>query len=279
MPELPEVETVRKGLVQLVTNKTIEAVNVYWPKIIEQPEVQQFQSDLVGQTIQTVHRRGKYLIFVLDTVEMVSHLRMEGKYDYFPNITPKSKHTHVTFTFTDKSQLHYQDVRKFGRMALIKKGTAGMYKGIKKLGPEPILPDFSLDAFQIRLKRVNKAIKPALLDQTIVTGLGNIYVDEALWRAKIHPETPGSLLNTTESTALNEAIIAVLQEAVEAGGTTIRTYQNALGEPGSFQTSLYVYGQQGTPCVRCGTAIIKTKVAQRGTHLCPHCQIKKGVRV
>lgn len=275
MPELPEVETVRRGLIHLVKQKTIKYVDVYWSKIIERPDVPEFKADLIGETILDVHRRGKYLVFIFDNFEMVSHLRMEGKYDYFPEITAPTKHTHVVFTFDDHSQLHYQDVRKFGRMALLPKGEAKSYKGIQKLGPEPVLPDFSLVAFATRLKKVNKAIKPALLDQTIVTGLGNIYVDEALWRAKIHPETSGVMLKAEEVSTLHEAIIDVLSAAVEAGGTTIRTYQNALGEAGTFQTSLYVYGQQGKPCIRCGTTIIKCKVAQRGTHLCPHCQMKK----
>lgn len=275
MPELPEVETVRRGLKSLVLHKTIAGVTIYWPKIIESPDTAAFTATLIGETIQDVNRRGKYLIVVFDDVEMISHLRMEGKYDYFAVSTPPGKHTHVVFTFTDGSELHYQDVRKFGRMALVAKGKAAQYKGIQKLGPEPVEPDFELKAFQARLKRVKKAIKPALLDQTIVTGLGNIYVDEALWRAKIHPETSGNVLTEREVAQLHEAIIDVLAQAVTAGGTTIRTYQNALGEAGNFQTSLYVYGQQGTPCARCGTPIIKCKVAQRGTHLCPHCQQKK----
>lgn len=317
MPELPEVETVRKGLEQLVVGKTIEKVEVRWPKIIEMPEVPLFQVLLEGQTIKEVHRRGKFLIFKLTDHDLISHLRMEGKYEFFPAATTKeedvelgdtsllaaesnaalrlteeqlkkakldhdlekkrelfpiTKHTHVLFTFTDHSQLQYRDVRKFGRMALVAKDSADQYKGIRQLGPEPRPEVFTFENFQTGLLRSKKAIKPLLLDQRLVTGLGNIYVDEALWQAKIHPEQPADTLTDKEIQQLRTAIIDVLERAVLAGGTTIRTYLNALGEAGKFQLSLNVYGQTAKPCPRCGSPIIKIKVAQRGTHLCPHCQ-------
>ncbi|KAF1298670.1 DNA-formamidopyrimidine glycosylase [Enterococcus sp. JM4C] len=279
MPELPEVETVRKGLERLVVGKTIESVKILWPRIIERPESDLFATELIGQSIEAVHRRGKYLLFQLTNWELVSHLRMEGKYEFYPNDPLVSKHTHVIFHFTDGSQLHYNDVRKFGRMALIPKGTSGTYKSLATLGPEPLPEVFKLAEFEKGLKKSHKAIKPLLLDQKLVTGLGNIYVDEALWQAKIHPEQPADTLNKKEITTLRLAIIDVLGKAVEAGGTTIRSYLNALGEAGKFQVSLEAYGQTGVPCSRCGTAIIKTKVAQRGTHYCPNCQKLKVRKV
>ncbi|MFC4771674.1 DNA-formamidopyrimidine glycosylase [Enterococcus hermanniensis] len=272
MPELPEVETVRRGLVSLVKGKTIAKVDVYWPRIIEFPEVEIFSQQLVGETIETVERRGKYLIFEFTHYEMVSHLRMEGKYEFFKEATPLDKHSHVRFIFTDGTELVYHDVRKFGRMALLQKGTAKDYKGLAQLGPEPIDEDFDLNAFVKNLKKAKTMIKPLLLNQKIVAGLGNIYVDEVLWLAKIHPERPANTLKQKEVVALREAIIEVITKAKAAGGTTIRTYLNALGEAGHFQQELHVYGQTGNPCPRCGTPIIKIKVAQRGTHLCPHCQ-------
>jgi formamidopyrimidine-DNA glycosylase len=186
------------------------------------------------------------------------------------------KHTHVIFNFTDHSRLFYNDVRKFGRMVLVPKDESSQYKGIKQLGPEPQPDVFYLETFQEKLKRSAKAIKPLLLDQKLVTGLGNIYVDEALWEAQIHPETPANALNESETTRLYQAIIDVLARAVEAGGTTIRSYANALGEAGTFQVSLNAYGQTDLPCPRCQTPIVKTKVAQRGTHYCPTCQKRKG---
>ncbi|MGF2941670.1 DNA-formamidopyrimidine glycosylase [Enterococcus xiangfangensis] len=278
MPELPEVETVRKGLVSLVKGKTIAKVDVYWPRIIEFPEVEIFQQQLVGEKIETIDRRGKYLIFQFTHYEMVSHLRMEGKYEYFAAPTPLDKHSHVRFIFTDGTELVYRDVRKFGRMALLKKGAAKEYKGLVQLGPEPTETEFKLADFKRQLAKSSTMIKPLLLNQKIVAGLGNIYVDEVLWLAKIHPEQPANTLNGQAVQRLREAIIEVIAKAKEAGGTTIRTYLNALGEAGHFQQELHVYGQTDKPCSRCQTPIIKIKVAQRGTHLCPHCQKLKKVK-
>lgn len=273
MPELPEVETVRTGLEQLVVHKTIQQVEVLWPSIIETTDIEQFKLDLQGEEIQQVTRRGKFLIFHLTHYDLISHLRMEGKYEYYlDDHQAISKHTHVIFKMIDGSELRYLDVRKFGRMALVPKGEANQYKGIKKLGPEPVLPDFNLAKFTKDLNKRQTAIKPLLLTQQLVTGLGNIYVDEALFRAKIHPEQVASDLSKNEIKVLHQSIIAVLAEAVKAGGTTIRTYKNALGEAGNFQVALKVYGQTGEPCPNCGTPIRKIKVAQRGTHFCPHCQ-------
>ncbi|GAA2912362.1 DNA-formamidopyrimidine glycosylase [Enterococcus pseudoavium] len=277
MPELPEVETVRKGLVSLVKGKTIAKVEVYWPRIVEFPEVERFQQQLVGETLETVDRRGKYLIFHFTHYELVSHLRMEGKYEFFKEATPLDKHSHIRFIFTDGSELIYHDVRKFGRMALLKKGTAKNYKGLLQLGPEPTEETFDLTDFKLQLKKSATMIKPLLLNQKVVAGLGNIYVDEVLWLAKIHPEQPANTLSSQRVRKLREAIIVVIEKAKAAGGTTIRTYLNALGEAGHFQQELQVYGQTGKPCPRCGTPIIKIKVAQRGTHLCPHCQKLKKV--
>ncbi len=280
MPELPEVETVRKGLERLVVGKTIDAVTVLWPRIIELPEVPLFQAFLSGQEIIGVQRRGKFLILKLTDFDLVSHLRMEGKYEYFPSAQTaiQDKHTHVIFQMQDGSQLQYRDVRKFGRMALVPKNQSSKYKGIQQLGPEPLSHDFDKIAFQEALKKKTMAIKPLLLNQKIVVGLGNIYVDESLWLASIHPERLASSLTERETSLLYESIITVLGQAVEAGGTTIRTYANALGEAGTFQVSLQVYGQTGQPCTRCQTPIQKIKVAQRGTHFCPTCQRNKEVR-
>ncbi|MBM7687671.1 DNA-formamidopyrimidine glycosylase [Enterococcus ureilyticus] len=275
MPELPEVETVRKGLEKLVVGKTIKEVTVLWPRIIETPEVDVFAQQLIGQTIENMERRGKFLIFKLTNYDLISHLRMEGKYETHDPQNDRNKHTHVIFTFTDETELRYLDVRKFGRMTLVEKNQAGLYKGILALGPEPVPSQFKLSEFRSGLKKHHKAIKPLLLDQRLVTGLGNIYVDEALWEAKIHPEQPADTLKAKEIERLYHAIIDVLGRAVEAGGTTIRSYLNALGEAGTFQISLNVYGQTEKPCSRCGTPIKKIKVAQRGTHFCPKCQTLK----
>lgn len=273
MPELPEVETVRKGLEKLVLKATIESVEVYWDRIISGPiETAEFKRILMGEKIMEFDRRGKYIIIRFNQWALVSHLRMEGKYEVEESAAPLKKHTHVVFHLADGRDLCYLDVRKFGRMTLVPIGEEFTATGIRLLGPEPTVETFDEATFYKTLQTKKRAIKPLLLDQKIVAGLGNIYVDEALFLAKIHPLRTANSLQKIEVSKLHEAIIKVLGDAVEAGGTTIRTYQNALGEAGSFQVNLSVYGKKGLPCVRCGTPIEKIKVAQRGTHFCPMCQ-------
>lgn len=278
MPELPEVETVKKGLLHLVQHKRIAEVIVRWPKIVEVPTAEEFCQNLIGEQIETIHRRGKFLLFKLTHFDLISHLRMEGKYEYFPeeDLAQVDKHTHVIFKFTDGSQLHYNDVRKFGRMILVKKDQGLLYKGIQKLGPEPTSDEFDLTNFASKLQKSTSFIKPLLLNQKVVAGLGNIYTDEALWFAKIHPQQPASTLTHGQIENLRVAIIEVLDRAVKAGGTTIRSYKNALGEAGAFQMDLMVYGKTDEPCPRCGTPITKIQVGQRGTHFCPYCQKIRG---
>lgn len=271
MPELPEVETVRRGLERLVVGKTIGQVQVRYAKMIG-TGVDSFVHDLPGQTIERIGRRGKYLLFYLTGGVLVSHLRMEGKYLFYPDAVPEHKHAHVFFEMTDGGTLVYEDVRKFGTMELLRKDQLGAYFTARKLGPEPTEADFLLPPFAAVLSRSKKPIKPYLLEQTLVVGLGNIYVDEALWRARIHPARPAASLKSAEVKRLREQIIEVLQLGIEKRGSTIRTYRNALGEDGTMQDFLQVYGKTGQPCARCSSPIEKIKLGGRGTHLCPHCQ-------
>ena len=271
MPELPEVETVRRGLERLVVGKTIRQVRICYAKMIG-TGVDAFVHDLPGQTIERIGRRGKYLLFYLTGGVLVSHLRMEGKYLFYPDAVPERKHAHVFFEMTDGGTLVYEDVRKFGTMELLRKDQLEAYFAARKLGPEPTEADFLLPPFAAALSRSKKPIKPYLLEQTLVVGLGNIYVDEALWRARIHPARPAASLKPAEVKRLREQIIEVLQLGIEKRGSTIRTYRNALGEDGTMQDFLQVYGKTGQPCVRCGSPIEKIKLGGRGTHLCPHCQ-------
>ena len=271
MPELPEVETVRRGLERLVVGKTIGQVQVRYAKMIG-TGVDSFVHDLPGQTIEKIGRRGKYLLFYLTGGVLVSHLRMEGKYLFYPDAVPERKHAHVFFEMTDGGTLVYEDVRKFGTMEFLKKDQLEAYFAARKLGPEPTEADFLLPPFAAALGRSKKPIKPYLLEQTLVVGLGNIYVDEALWRARIHPARPADSLKPAEVKRLREQIIEVLQLGIEKRGSTIRTYRNALGEDGTMQDFLQVYGKTGQPCARCGSPIEKIKLGGRGTHLCPHCQ-------
>ena len=173
---------------------------------------------------------------------------------------------------TDGGTLVYEDVRKFGTMELLNKDQLEFYFAARKLGPEPTDADFLLSPFAAALSRSKKLIKPYLLEQTLVVGLGNIYVDEALWRARLHPARPSASLKPAEVKRLREQIIEVLQLGIEKRGSTIRTYRNALGEDGTMQDFLQVYGKTGHPCARCGSPIEKIKLSGRGTHLCPRCQ-------
>ncbi|WP_156291433.1 DNA-formamidopyrimidine glycosylase [Oceanobacillus salinisoli] len=277
MPELPEVETIRKTLIPFVTNKTIKEVNVYWPKMVKEPDdVEQFKQILQGQTIQKIGRRGKFLLFYMMEYVLVSHLRMEGKYRVVPSGEPVAKHTHVIFRFTDGEDLRYNDVRKFGTMHVYPIGQEFQHKPLNKLGPEPFDQSFTSDYLYQKLKRTERSVKAALLDQSIVTGLGNIYVDEALFRAGVHPAKKANKLTKREVERIWEQSIQTLSDAVKQGGTTIRSYVNGQGEMGMFQQELFVYGQENKECKHCGSPIIKIRVAGRGTHICTTCQKDKG---
>ena len=273
MPELPEVETIRKTLEHLTIGKQIEDVAVYWPKIIKKPiEHEQFIDALKGQTIESVGRRGKFLIFYLTDLALVSHLRMEGKYGLFQEDEKMDKHTHVLFTFTDRTQLRYKDVRKFGTMHLFAKGEELSSLPLSQLGPEPLSDDFSKQYMIDNLQKTSRNIKAVLLDQKLVVGVGNIYVDESLFRAKIHPQRIASSLTEEEIERIVSEVKSTLAEAITQGGSTIRTYINSQGQIGMFQQQLLVYGRNGEPCKECGSKIEKLKVAGRGTHVCPSCQ-------
>lgn len=279
MPELPEVDVVAQGLNKTVKNLTIKKIQVFWSNMINTDQtINNWIDTLIGETIETVRRRGKYILFELTNWLLISHLRMEGKYFYFTQgevdsgMATKAKHTHVIFHFIDGSQLHYHDVRKFGRFECIEKQAEKQFFEDKHLGPEPLSKTFTLENFSDALRKSNQKIKPYLLSQKPVAGLGNIYVDEALFQGKIHPSRLAHRLTKTETAHLYEAIRDILRRAVVAGGSTIRTYKNTLGETGTFQTQLQVYGKQGEPCPRCQTPINKIQLGQRGTHFCPQCQ-------
>lgn len=276
VPELPEVEVNRRGLQRLVQNKVIDDIIVYWPRIIvgyeDNPDV---LNELKHMTILDVKRRAKYLLFELENAYFVSHLRMEGKffvYEYKEIPNQKDKHTHVIIKFTDQSELHYNDVRKFGRMEYVPKEAIDEFFQAKKIGPEPTKESFSLSVFENNLKASKQVIKQALLSQKLVAGLGNIYVDEVLFKSQIHPEKQANQLNHQSIEKLYQAIIETIDSAIKLGGSTIRSYKNTVGEEGRYQEQLLVYGKAGQPCPRCSVLIEKIKVAQRGTHYCPHCQ-------
>ena len=274
MPELPEVETVRRGLEKLILGKKIASLDIRYPKMIK-TDLDQFQKELPGQEIQSMGRRGKYLLFFLTDKVLISHLRMEGKYFYYPTNVPERKHAHIFIQFEDGGVLVYEDVRKFGTMELLAPELLDAYFVSKKLGPEPTEHDFDLEIFIGALKKSKKPIKSHLLDQTLVAGLGNIYVDEVLWKAKVHPSRASKSLTRAEATAIYDQTIEVLGQAVEKGGSTIRTYTNAFGEDGTMQNFHQVYDKAGQACSRCGSIIEKIQLGGRGTHFCPKCQRRK----
>ncbi|GED68246.1 formamidopyrimidine-DNA glycosylase [Brevibacillus reuszeri] len=275
MPELPEVETVVRTLKGLVLGKTIERVSVFLPRIIRTPDdVEAFKAHLAGQTIQDITRRAKFIQFFLDQDVLISHLRMEGRYGLYQYDEPVEKHTHVIFHFTDKTELRYRDVRQFGTMDLYPRGMETSTGPLAKLGVEPLEESFTADALKRLLKGRPTKIKPLLLNQECIVGLGNIYVDESLFKAGIHPERPAGKLTGKQVISLHQSIVATLSEAVEQGGSSIKSYVNGQGEMGMFQQSLLVYGRKEEPCVNCGTEIIRFVVGGRGTHICPLCQKK-----
>lgn len=273
MPELPEVETIKRTLSELVVGKEIADVTVAYPKIVKMPDdIEAFRQQLRGTKIRKISRRGKFLKIHCSPWILVSHLRMEGKYRLFSQSEPVEKHTHVIFHFTDGTELRYKDVRKFGTMHLLVEGEEEQVQPLKKLGPEPLSDQFTLSWFQDELSKRPTKIKALLLNQSFLVGLGNIYVDEALFQAKVHPERPASSLQSDEIKKLYQAIRKTLSQAIEAGGSSIRSYLNGVGEMGMFQMQLKVYGRKGEPCLNCGHPLTRLVVAGRGTHICRQCQ-------
>ena len=278
MPELPEVETVKNVLNKIVTNKTIKSIDVYRDLTIE-GDKNEFVSSLTGETFLNVSRIGKYLIFHLTNDKVIiSHLRMEGKYYEYQESERDSKYAKVVFHFTDKTKLCYDDSRAFGLMKLSTESEYQKEEMIKKLGPEPFdINDVSLIIKKV--KKSNKPIKTTLLDQTLITGLGNIYVDETLYASKIHPLTPANKINKDEWESIINNAKEILSIAIEMGGSTIKSYHPGKDIDGNFQTRIKIYGRSGEICPTCGHTFRFIKVGGRGTTFCPLCQLKKGAPI
>lgn len=269
MPELPEVETVVNTLKNMIINKKIVKVDVYWDNIVDKISVDEFKEKIVNQHIVDIERKGKIILYILDDYVMLSHLRMEGKY-YVDSEFTKDKHSHVIIYFDDNTFLRYHDTRKFGKISLISKSKINEHPYIQKVGPEPFTIDSEYLYDRLKTKRIE--IKACLLDQSIMSGLGNIYVDEVLFLSKINPSTPSNTISKAQVKFIIDNSIKVLNKAISLGGTTIRSYTSSLGVSGRFQNELNVHTKVGLPCPICKTIIIKTKVKQRGTYLCPKCQ-------
>ena len=271
MPELPEVETVRKALLNKLKNKKILDINVLHNNVFENQDISFIKNNIKNQEIKTIKRRGKWLVFELDDYYLLSHLRMEGKYLYRDIGQDIGKHELVVFNIDNEFELRYKDVRKFGKMYLILKDKIED-SPLEKLGYEPW--DDMLDVSYLKEKYKNKSlpIKTLLLDQTIITGIGNIYADEILFLSGINPLRKGKELSDDELQKIIDNTRIVLSDAIEKGGTTIRSYTSEEGVTGLFQNDLNVHQREGKKCPVCGSVIKKIKVGGRGTYYCEKCQ-------
>ena len=288
MPELPEVETVRLQLLRKVKGRTIKTVTVYHPKTVSHDAT--FPKRLTGKTITHIDRIGKLLIFSFtgeDNLYLLAHLKMTGQFFFVDatgtasggghSMTPTDtmnlphKHTRVSFSFTDSSVLYFNDMRLFGYTKLASR--AEVTRARTGYGPEPIDLAFDIPWFTAKLKQKKTVIKAALLNQKFIAGLGNIYVDEALFTAKVKPTRRANTITKREAVGIATAAGDVMRHAIKVGGTTFQHFADTGGEAGNYSDYLKVFGKQDTPCPRCGTTIKKIRCAGRGTHYCPGCQI------
>ncbi len=275
MPELPEVETIKNVLVKIVNGHKINKIDVYRKGTIE-GDANEFIKGLTGETFLSMSRIGKYLIFHLTNDKViVSHLRMEGKYYEFDESENDSKYAKVVFHLDNGKKLCYDDSRCFGILKLSNEKEYQNLEMISKLGPEPFLVK-DVTPIMKQVSKVKKPIKTTLLDQTIITGLGNIYVDETLYASHIHPLTPASLITKKEWEEIIKNSVEILNIAIQMGGSTIKSYHPGKDIDGNFQTRIKIYGKEGESCPTCGHTYRFIKVGGRGTTFCPICQRKKG---
>ncbi len=270
MPELPEVETVARGLRESLIARTIIGVTVDWPRTVARPPLEEFRQRVVGRQVVSVGRRGKYVVIGLDRGHLLIHLKMSGHLQVVPASEPLDKHTHTLFDLDDGQQLRFQDTRKFGRVYLVddpQQVTAA-------LGPEPLADDFTLDDFRQRLARRSGRLKSLLMDQRFLAGIGNIYADEALFAAQLHPLRKADSLAPDEQARLYEAVRSVLRRAVASRGTTLGDggYRDTRGQAGAFQDQIAVYGRTGKPCPSCEAPVERLVIGGRSSHFCPQCQ-------
>lgn len=270
MPELPEVETTRRGIAAHLIGQQVHAVVVRNPHLRWRVPAALIR-DLPGQTVHQVDRRAKYLLLRADSGTVIMHLGMSGSLRVVPCSTPAGKYDHVDLVLANGRCLRLRDPRRFGAI-LWTRADPATHVLLKDLGPEPLGPDFTGDYLFARTRRRKGAIRNLLLNTRIVAGIGNIYANEALFAAGIRPRRAAGRLGRAECECLAQAIQKTLEKAIRAGGTTLRDFQNAEGEPGYFQQTLAVYGRAGEPCRRCGTPIQAVRLGQRRAFFCPHCQ-------
>ena len=268
MPELPEVETIRRELESRLVGKTFVGVTLHWPRTVQIPSIEAFKRGLAGQTIRELDRRGKYLIVRLESGDsLILHLRMSGSLLIEPGCQ-SDPYTRTVFRLDDGGRLCFRDPRKLGVMWLVKDAD----EVVGKLGPEPLDEMFTLDVFRHRLGRRSAPIKAVLCDQGIVAGIGNMYADEALFAAGIHPLRPADSLSKAQMERLYTAIRQTLERAIGCCGASINDYQRPGGQPGTAQSGFNVAHRRGQPCPACGTPIERIPIRQRGSYFCPRCQ-------
>lgn len=272
MPEKPEVITVAKKLETKLIGKTITNVEVYHDNMIDYPTVKDFKKNIVNQKIYEITTRGKWIVMTLDDYYLLFHLRMEGKFFFRTKKDEKNKHEHVIFDLDDNTQLRFADVRKFGKVMLIEKDKIYSMKPYTELGLEPWDKNLTSDYLKDKYSKKTLPIKSVLLDQSIITGIGNIYADEILFLSRINPLTKAKDLTDKNRKDIIKNTISVLDKAIEEGGTTIRSYTSEEGVTGMFQNNLFVHQREKEHCRVCDSIIIKIKVGGRGTYYCPKCQ-------
>ena len=275
MPELPEVETVVRTLEHKINNRIIKNVRILYERIVAEPDAMTFSRCLQDQRFERFDRRGKFLVFELTDYVLIAHLRMEGKFYVYPGHTEPDKHTHIVFEL-DKGELHYNDVRKFGRFYLYEKGA--QLKALRSLGYEPFDEKLNSEYLKSYCQHRKTAIKTQLLDQSMIAGIGNIYANEICFDVKLNPEHPACYISRQKWDEIIESTRKILSEAIAAGGTTIRSYTSSLGVTGMFQQNLHVHSREGQLC-NCGTEIVKCFVNGRGTYYCPACQKQRALLV
>jgi len=270
MPELPEVETVARGLQTSLVSRVITGVQVDWPRTVASSSPYQFAECLIGRQVRGVGRRGKYVIISLDSGYLLIHLKMSGRLRVVPADEPPDKHVRVAFGLDNGMELRFQDMRKFGRVYLV----GEVSEVTSDLGPEPLSDEFTLERFREILERRTGRLKSLLLNQEFLAGLGNIYADEALFAARLHPLRRANTLTPAEQEHLYHAIRTVLRQAVARRGTTLTDggYTDADGQSGAYQNQIAVYGQTGHPCPRCQTLVERIVLSGRSAHYCPSCQ-------
>ncbi len=279
MPELPEVETIRLTLKNLIIGKKITNITVFYSKIIKDKTVEDFKKTIIGQEIRGIRRIGKYLLFDFENTTLISHLRMEGKFFIRNDLDELTKHEHIIFHLDNGKFLTYHDVRKFGTMNIVDLYKEFTLKSIHELGLEANNPNLKAKDLYLKIKNSNRPIKSLLLNQKIISGLGNIYVDETLYRSRINPMTKGKFINIYQVKKIIDSARYILNHAIDLGGTTIRTYQSSLGVDGRFQNELMVHTLVNKKCFVCHDIILKARVGGRGTYYCPTCQGKENTLV